>query len=181
MSEFFFMRHGQSQANVDGVLADQFSPLTEKGIDQARMAGQKLLRESITKIVCSPFLRTRQTAETVARELGIDPTSIETIGALRERNFGKLINQPKIHPTEWYIHADAPTVEPAQVVLDRMTHCLHILEKEAEGETLLVIGHAMSGFYLEQAALGKTTLASFDALPNLDNAEVVHITLPPLS
>jgi len=180
MTEFLFMRHGQSQANIDNVIASPSSPLTEYGIAQARAEGKKLVNASITKIICSPFVRAKQTAEVVAHEIGISPSSIEIIGSLRERRYGKLVDQPKIHPPEWYCLKDAPTVEPAEELLKRMALCLTMIEKEAQQEKLLVVGHAISGFYLEQAALGKTSPALFNKLPRLDNAEVIPITTFPI-
>ena len=72
MGKFIFVRHGQSQANADGILADEHSPLTELGIEQARRTGYEIQSLGIKTILCSPFLRTQQTAEIIAGELGIE-------------------------------------------------------------------------------------------------------------
>jgi broad specificity phosphatase PhoE len=47
-------------------------PLSDDGVVQARQLGQRLLGQDITHIFVSPFLRTIQTAHTVAENLNLD-------------------------------------------------------------------------------------------------------------
>src|SRR6185295_9895629 len=72
----FVMRHGEATHNVAEILAsdvaDESVVLTEKGKEQVRTAGQKLITEKIDLIFASPFPRTRETAEGIAKELGFD-------------------------------------------------------------------------------------------------------------
>ena len=177
MSEFLFVRHGQSQANEDNTIAGPMSPLTQKGMEQAKEAGQNLVGEFITTIICSPLLRAKQTAEIIAREIGIRPEMIRVIDTLSERDYGTLIDQPKTHPTEWYTIQDIPSVETADDLFERMSHCLETIKHEAQNEHLLVVGHFISGFYLAQIAHQKISPDSFDIIPNIHNAEVVRIPL----
>lgn len=70
------LRHGQSEFNVH-ITATRRDPgiadprLTEYGHAQAEQAAQALRRERIGRIVVSPYSRALQTAEPVARALGV--------------------------------------------------------------------------------------------------------------
>lgn len=70
------LRHGQTQANVDGALDTGFPglPLTELGRAQADAAAGVLGSEPIGSVFVSRLIRTHQTASPVARSLGVTPT-----------------------------------------------------------------------------------------------------------
>ena len=71
--ELYLIRHGQS-ANNAGVLprvADP--PLTDIGVEQARWAGESLKDEGITRLYCSPMLRTLQTAQIISEIINLPP------------------------------------------------------------------------------------------------------------
>ena len=119
MSDFIFVRHGQSQANADGIIADGHSPLTETGIVQARKTAGALRGSAVTRIACSPYLRARQTAETIAVELGIEVGSIVVVEELRERGLGACEGKPKGQLSAWYSQSDDGDLEPKQDLLDR--------------------------------------------------------------
>ncbi len=62
---FYFARHGESKHNSQGICAGGKidSPLSEKGIEQARHLRNKLLSVKIDYIVSSPLIRAKKTAE----------------------------------------------------------------------------------------------------------------------
>src|SRR5690606_29924775 len=63
MTTCLLIRHGQSQANVDGVLAGHLdSPLTEEGVRQARRVREVLRELPLRRVVTSPLTRCRATA-----------------------------------------------------------------------------------------------------------------------
>lgn len=70
----YFVRHGQSQANVDNVFAGPrlSAPLTTIGKKQAEAAGQRILDEKlrIGRIITSPIERAHETAQFIARTIG---------------------------------------------------------------------------------------------------------------
>ena len=81
------LRHGQSEFNlryaatrIDPGIADP--RLTEYGHHQAERAAHALAREKIRRIVASPYTRALQTAEPIARRLGL-PVEVRPI--VRER------------------------------------------------------------------------------------------------
>jgi probable phosphoglycerate mutase len=87
---FYFVRHGQSEANVINQFSNQnfeIHPLTETGVGQAQALADKLREEQFTCIYASPMLRARQTAEilNVPHKLNVQVTP-----ALREHDAGDL-------------------------------------------------------------------------------------------
>lgn len=62
MSKFWFIRHGESESNAGlPSTTDQSTPLTEKGIAQAKLVAEAI-KEAPDLFVISPYLRTHQTA-----------------------------------------------------------------------------------------------------------------------
>jgi broad specificity phosphatase PhoE len=81
------LRHGQSEFNLrftatrrDPGIED--ARLTEFGHHQAEDAARQLADEPITRIIASPYTRALQTAEPLARRLGL---KIEILPIVRER------------------------------------------------------------------------------------------------
>jgi broad specificity phosphatase PhoE len=86
-SRMILLRHGQSEFNLR-ITATRRDPgiedarLTEYGHHQAEQAARKLANERITRIIASPYTRALQTAEPLARRLGL---KIEIHPIVRER------------------------------------------------------------------------------------------------
>lgn len=96
-----FVRHGESQANVDRIFAnrdDHPAELTPAGIEQAHQLARTLVNEPITHIYSSPLRRARQTAELVASELGLLPIVSD---ALREYDVGEFEGLPYGDDAAW--------------------------------------------------------------------------------
>jgi|GEM_PF-785711 len=183
MSSFIFVRHGKSQANQDKVIGNPHTPLTKEGQAQARKAGRDLKKEGITTIVSSPLVRARETAEIIAKQLKFKG-EVQVIDDLRERGFGQLIDRPREHPGSWYYTVDGESdVEPKGVVIARCEAALAQIKKIAETEKVLVVGHAISGFYLKQVAAGKRFFEDFDSpveMPNSGHTEVTIVDKIPM-
>lgn len=176
MSVFYFVRHGESEANAAGILATPDVKLTATGIEQARKTGQDLKQIGITKIVCSPMLRTQQTAETIASELGMPLDHVEVIEELRERSMGQLEGKPRTHEPLWYILMDEErSAESTDDLLARMSKCYQKLKALSKDDTILAVGHGASGYYLLQIAQGKTKVADFDPPSLMLNAEFIKV------
>jgi len=66
----YLLRHGESEANVQGIIADdpaQAYHLTPMGIAQAEIAAEELREVPFTHIYVSEHLRTRETAEVLVK------------------------------------------------------------------------------------------------------------------
>lgn len=73
-----FVRHGQTPANVDGVL-DTAAPgpgLTDLGMRQAEAIVDALAHETISAVYVSKLARTHQTAAPLAAALGLTPVEL---------------------------------------------------------------------------------------------------------
>lgn len=89
---FWFLRHGETEYNARGLSQGAIDiPLNDVGRDQARKAAQLLANRGIVSIVCSPMLRTRETAAIVNEVLGL-PVIYEP--AIREVIFGGMEGKP---------------------------------------------------------------------------------------
>lgn len=83
------VRHGQSEFNVifgatrkdPGIIDPK---LTEEGHRQAQAAGEQLRGQGLTRIIVSPYTRTLQTADIIARILEL-PVTIDSL--IREHAF----------------------------------------------------------------------------------------------
>ncbi len=97
------VRHGESEGNrLRQFSRDNGIDLTERGVAQARAAGAEIReRFAPTRMIASPYHRTRRTAGLIAETLG-HSSPIEIEPALREREIGELAGAPyeamRAHP-----------------------------------------------------------------------------------
>ena len=94
----YFIRHGESEANLEGLFAGQKddSHLTDTGREQARMASRELKKRQIKidHIVSSPLKRAYETATVIANELGLDSTQVVLDERVQEYDMGAYTGQP---------------------------------------------------------------------------------------
>ena len=85
----YFIRHGQSVTNLQGVFTGQADvPLTEEGCRDARRAGELLRGISFDRVYASDLSRAMRTAE-----LALPGVAYETTPLLREYDLGELALQ----------------------------------------------------------------------------------------
>ena len=150
-NNYYLMRHGQSQANVAGkIVSDpaigcqQFG-LTKLGLQQVENSVKNYTGEPLSIIICSDFMRTRQTAELVTKLLAL-PSPLLDI-ALRERFFGNWEGQSDdSYEVIWEqdqrrLKKPPNEVEAVDQVLERGLKLIHTLENTHLGETLLLVSH----------------------------------------
>lgn len=83
----YVVRHGETEWNaVNKVLGRTDIPLNDKGIKQAEEMARSLKDTKIDVFLCSPLLRTRQTADAISDVLGI---GYKTDDRLIEQDFGR--------------------------------------------------------------------------------------------
>jgi len=66
----YFVRHGLTRSNIEGLVQDMHDTLTEKGMRQGEMLAQRLAGVNFTTLVSSDMQRARTTAEIIAKETG---------------------------------------------------------------------------------------------------------------
>ena len=178
--KFYYVRHGQSTANEARIIADATPKLTDLGIEQATETAYKLTDKNITRILCSPLIRARQTAEIIAKRIGIDPKDVLVVKELRERGVGECEGKPKDMESEMYITLDTQRgFEPQADLIARLQTALKRISDEIDitsGE-VLVVGHVTAGFYLQQLAKGYSRLSEFDEYYHMPNASFVEVEI----
>lgn len=86
LATIYIVRHGETEWNAIGRIQGQKdSPLTDKGLKQAKEAAEKLKHIQFDAIFSSDLLRTRRTAEIIKLDRKLE---IVTKKALQERTFG---------------------------------------------------------------------------------------------
>ena len=110
--DIVFVRHGQPQWAVEGIT--QPNPyLTEKGVQQARLAADRLGSDAkpVTELIVSPALRSQQTAAPISETTGLTPLTIENLvevkmpdweGVTEEAVIEIFKNSKDRTPDEWW-------------------------------------------------------------------------------
>tara|TARA_R110000822_G_scaffold159476_17_gene299351 strand:+ start:1231 stop:1914 length:684 start_codon:yes stop_codon:yes gene_type:complete len=185
-NRYFVMRHGQSEANVAGIIVSNPAVgcasygLTETGKQQAaKSISQSLQLEDTIRIYSSDFLRAKETAEIVHKLLhGKHP--LHFTPQLRERFFGDLNglgdnNYQKV----WTLDQTDPNhhqygVESANQVVTRTKGLIDELESQFENETILLVAHG-DVLQLLQTWFQGVCASQHRQLPHLDTAEIRHL------
>lgn len=94
---FLFLRHGETDGNLNSIYQREDQPLNATGEAQATAAAQLLARERIADIVASPMARAWRTASVTAAHHGLEPRPEHDI---RERVYTALFGRPN-HGFDW--------------------------------------------------------------------------------
>jgi 2,3-bisphosphoglycerate-dependent phosphoglycerate mutase len=96
MPDLILLRHGQSQWNLENRFTGWVDvPLSSRGEDEARSAGEKLRGRRIDKLYTSVLKRAIDTAEIALETARIGPLPTERDAALNERMYGDLQGKNK--------------------------------------------------------------------------------------
>lgn len=87
----FLIRHGETALNKTFVVQTPDTPLSERGLEQARRLAHRLATAGVTRILSSDMARAAATARELAKSTG---ASVELQALLHERNFGDLRGRP---------------------------------------------------------------------------------------
>ncbi len=147
-NKYYIIRHGEALSNVSNIISSWKekirNPLTEKGREQAKKAGELLERENITKIFSSDVLRARETAEIIGNELNVRP---EYDSRLREYNVGVYSGKPIEYFTKEFgsqIERFEKRPEKGETYEDikkRMKDFMNNMEKKYNGENIVMVSH----------------------------------------
>jgi probable phosphoglycerate mutase len=157
-TQIIIVRHGQTEWNIRGIRQGYLdSPLTAKGLAQAKALGQRLAREQFTTLYSSDLGRAVQTAQEIANVTG---HPIVTDARLRERHLGIFqgLNADEInakHPEERKAMRSRgpsyviPGGESMAQQVERNIACLNDLAARHRGEQIVVVTHGgvVSAFF----------------------------------
>ncbi|MBI3634127.1 MAG: class I tRNA ligase family protein [Candidatus Yonathbacteria bacterium] len=151
-NKYFVMRHGEAESNRERIVSSTIATgnshgLTEKGRKEVKEASQRLDRESIQIIISSPFLRARQTAESVADTLGLNSKEIIIDERLKEIDTG-VFDGKSIDDYRGYFASMREKFikrpEKGENLLDvkrRVMELMDELEEKYQGKNILLVTH----------------------------------------
>ena len=191
---YIFLRHGEADSNVEHVISslpENTHKLTGKGKEQVRVVANGLKEKSITKIITSPLLRTKESADILAGALGLDTASIVVEDRFKEWQLGdlngKLVSDlKKVCPSyKTRFEQGCGTGETLKDMKRRIGEALYELEETFHNETILVVGHEYTVWLAEcvaRGAVGKECVAIRGSEEDfVKNAEFRVIDFVPLS
>jgi len=150
VTRLYLVRHGQSAGNAEGRFGGHSAtPLSDLGIEQARLTAEALAKEGISAIYSSDLHRTLQTAEPLSRLIDLP---IVGTPAFRERHVGVLEGltfdeSKESHPRDYYalvnrnIHHVITEGESYRHLLRRATGELRNILRAHQGEKVVIYSH----------------------------------------
>jgi len=192
-NSFILMRHGEAVSNLENkISADRHGkdPLTTNGEGQVRQAIDTLREKNIDLIIHSGYERTRQTAEMVAKELGLSGEQLIADERIAELQTGADMEgktwaeyQALFDSNEDSFIRAVPGRENRMDVVTRVGQFLYECNEKYQNKTILIVGHASSLFGLRVAAHGlsrKEAAELKDREGLLQNAELNELLFTPM-
>lgn len=156
-NKYFVMRHGEAKHNVEQVLDPNGDPnnhLTEKGKQQVLETAKKLKRQRIDLIIASPFIRTRETAAILQKELLLPDNAVMVDERLHEY------------------------VDDTDDVRTRVGSLLFEIERRYINKNIVIVSHGRPLWTLQQVAAHAPS-DSFDRNLMLNTAECKELPFAP--
>lgn len=156
---FFYLRHGQTDWNIDGRCQGQTDiPMNATGDAQVAASVLRLPTGEISRIVSSPLIRARQSAAHAATRLGLPVTYDD---GLMEAYWGDAEGKADgSWQAEWRLGADVHRAELFAVFRKRIVDA--VSRTLALPGTPLIVGHG-GGYWPIELGLGRE---GFSHLPN---------------
>ena len=163
---YYLVRHGESLKNVEGFESSwpekRRVPLTEKGIREAKAVAIEIKKKKIDLIFSSDLLRTKQTAEIIAKESGIGfkedkrlrEPGLGIFNGLSNKKYGVFWNLGKnLTPLQHYrnrYRIPAPKGESYKDVEERLKSFIKETERRYRGKNIIIVSHARPLTLLEK-------------------------------
>jgi broad specificity phosphatase PhoE len=203
-------RHGQSAGNVardaaeaaghpliDVEFRDIDTPLSELGVEQSlalgRWFGERPAHERPHVILCSPYVRARETARLLMAQADLEDVRLRVDERLREKEFGILdrltkygIQQkyPELHEQRSHVgkfYFRPPGGESWCDVILRLRSLTEMVTREHGGERVLVVAHQVivncMRYLVEN--LDEAQILAIDKLGDVPNCAVTSYRLEP--
>ena len=158
----YVIRHAESQWNPIGRYQGLLNPdLSERGEKQAKILAEELKNKGIELVYTSPLLRTKRTAEIIAKTLNVPLVEDERVIEIDHGIWsGKLVEEVKKEFPEMFElwikepwKVDFPEGENLLAVYKRVKGFIEDIKKKHEGQTVAVISHTVPIRALYCAAL----------------------------
>lgn len=153
MNKIYLTRHGESQWNILKMIQGQKDiPLTDRGIQQAKMLGKRLIDEKIDRIYTSDLSRAYETAKIVSEIINVD---IVAMKEFREINFGiwegisneELLANYKEDHELWMRKPEELVLKGAETLFELQSRALSGIDKvigleNNKSENILIVSHS---------------------------------------
>jgi uncharacterized phosphatase len=176
MKTVYFVRHGEAQANVDGIHAGSGldSPLTKKGRQQAHELEKSLANKQIDLIVTSPLIRASETAKIIADDYRYAGEIIK-YPLLCERNFGAATGLSYAESTSMIDSGQVEGLETVNELAARTRKALKWI-RSLPADNILVVSHGTFGQMLGTIIQGRHP-KDFLSFEDLKNAGIFEFIL----
>jgi alpha-ribazole phosphatase len=152
LSKLLLVRHGETEWNQTGRYQGHSDiSLSDTGHRQADALKKRLSNESIEAVYSSDLKRAVQTAQII---MSAHNTELTTCEELRELNFGKFegltfeeIKKDRIQHNWWtanHLDEKIPNGESIRDLTNRVSQLVGRLDRQANEEIILIIGHGGS-------------------------------------
>jgi broad specificity phosphatase PhoE len=178
MKTIYFVRHGESDANIQGIISgsELDAQLTEKGQAQATATGKDLRDKGIQLIVCSPMSRTIATATLIAKAIGYDPKDIVKNAFFIERSFGELSGKSSEPYREAFRTNQLPaSTESSEAMHIRISKGFAWL-KTLKEDHIVVVSHGATGRMVKVISQ-ELHHSQMEMVDRLDNGEIYTFNL----
>lgn len=183
---YYVMRHGQSTANVQGIVLSWpehgVRPgygLTAHGRQQVEQAAQVSGLPASTLVYSSDFARAYQTAMITQHTIGAEAVTVAS--ELRERYFGELefAEAKTAYQDVWRADTSGQAyghgVEPLSQVAARVMRLVQSIEQHYTGKTVLLVSHGDTLQALQVAWQGHDPARDYYTAVPLANAQIVKL------
>lgn len=180
MARLVLLRHGESQWNLENRFTGWVDvPLSPKGIEEAKQAGEKLRGFTFDRAFTSVLTRANETLRIVLEVLGQTNIPIEKDKALNERMYGELQGLNKAETAKKYGDAQVKIwrrsydVRPpgGESLKDTAERSLPYYEEKIKP-------HVLKGETIIIAAHGNSLRALVMELDQLSKEEVLELNIP---
>lgn len=181
-SKWYFMRHGEMNPNRDKYFAEDEvnEPLNEVGITQIEKVAKEIKNYGIDIIISSDMERARQTAQIVAKEIGVEVIYDEN---LRERMVGGWQGRTfddirKEYGVDYWSSQSIKVkgLETLEELEERVWRAFTAHRKKYENKNVLIVGHGASTRILRNKLRDLKIEEAWNIKP-MANGEVVGVDL----
>ncbi|KKS05011.1 MAG: Isoleucine-tRNA ligase [Candidatus Nomurabacteria bacterium GW2011_GWA2_41_25] len=164
-NKYFAIRHGEADNIILDIatsnqLKDDKYHLTEKGRKEVLASAQALKDKKIDIVFASPLIRTKETAEIVAKIIGFSATDIIYDDRLREVNTGDFHNKRSgdyhayFSSTEEKFTKHPPHGENLTELKYRVMEFLYEIEKKYQEKKILIVSHEYAIWMMSTGIFG---------------------------
>lgn len=163
MTTLYLVRHGETVDNAAQVMQGQTQgQLNETGIRQAEEVAERLSKEHFDAVIASDLHRSVQTAEIIAKALGL---KVITTPLLRERDWGDFTGRyiPELKGLPF-----PENVESMECMLQRAGRFLDFIRERFPQQRVIAVGHGIFNKAIQAVHYKKSTRN----IERMKNAEV---------